>query len=150
MSHQFLLQDSLGGHAKTLMFVNLSAAASNAEETLCSLQFASRVRQVELGAAVKSTAKVSATIEESKEEGGEEDELASPQRGNMASPPPRKPTITPASAGSGTSAKRAPSNLGATGKLPSVSRTTSMAKSNTPASGNKLSVSRQTSMAGKK
>merc|ERR1719217_938704 len=41
-----LMQDSLGGSAKTLMFVNCSPAASNAEETLMSLKWASRARQV--------------------------------------------------------------------------------------------------------
>ena len=32
-----LMQDSLGGNAKTLMIVNVSPAAYNAEETLVSL-----------------------------------------------------------------------------------------------------------------
>jgi len=42
-----LMQDSLGGTAKTLMFVNCSPAASNAEETQISLKWATRARQVE-------------------------------------------------------------------------------------------------------
>merc|ERR1719215_1048446 len=41
-----LMQDSLGGTAKTLMFVNCSPAASNAEETTMSLKWASRARQI--------------------------------------------------------------------------------------------------------
>jgi len=41
-----LMQDSLGGSAKTLMFVNCSPAASNSEETQMSLKWASRARQV--------------------------------------------------------------------------------------------------------
>ncbi|CAE8701614.1 unnamed protein product [Polarella glacialis] len=41
-----LMQDSLGGSAKTLMFVNCSPARSNTEETLMSLKWASRARQV--------------------------------------------------------------------------------------------------------
>merc|ERR1719265_1125922 len=41
-----LMQDSLGGSAKTLMFVNCSPAASNAEETTMSLKWASRVGKV--------------------------------------------------------------------------------------------------------
>ena len=41
-----LLSDSLGGNAKTLMFVNLSPADYNAAETCNSLQFASRVKNV--------------------------------------------------------------------------------------------------------
>ncbi|CAK9011358.1 Kinesin-like protein KIN-14I (Kinesin-like calmodulin-binding protein) (OsKCBP), partial [Durusdinium trenchii] len=41
-----LMQDSLGGSAKTLMFVNCSPASSNAEETLTSLKWATRAKQV--------------------------------------------------------------------------------------------------------
>jgi len=41
-----LMQDSLGGTAKTLMFVNCSPAGSNYEETLMSLKWATRARQV--------------------------------------------------------------------------------------------------------
>jgi len=37
-----LLSDSLGGTAKTLMFVNLAPAQSEVDETLCSLQYATR------------------------------------------------------------------------------------------------------------
>ena len=139
----YLLQDSLGGHAKTLMFVNLSAAQSNADETLCSLQFASRVRQVELGAAVKQTNKStpndklnsSLDMQESKEM-----DPLSPK--SMTSPIPRKPTMTHnASTASLSNTKRAPSNLSAT-KI-SASRTTSIAQP-------KISVSRTTSIASAK
>lgn len=45
-----LLQDSLGGNSKTMMFVNISPAEKHAQETLCSLQFANRVRKVKLSA----------------------------------------------------------------------------------------------------
>merc|ERR1712050_245629 len=41
-----LMQDSLGGSAKTLMFVNCSPASSNSEETQMSLKWATRARQV--------------------------------------------------------------------------------------------------------
>ncbi|XP_064979395.1 kinesin-like protein KIN-14I isoform X1 [Musa acuminata AAA Group] len=41
-----LMSDSLGGNAKTLMFVNVSAAESNLEETYNSLMYASRVRLI--------------------------------------------------------------------------------------------------------
>jgi hypothetical protein len=41
-----LLSDSLGGNAKTLMFVNVSPADYNVSETCSSLQFASRVKKV--------------------------------------------------------------------------------------------------------
>ncbi|KAF6146194.1 hypothetical protein GIB67_005842 [Kingdonia uniflora] len=46
-----LLQDSLGGDSKTLMFVQISPSENDLSETLCSLNFASRVRGIELGPA---------------------------------------------------------------------------------------------------
>jgi len=51
----FLLQDSLSQDSKTLMIVCISPVLYNAEETFCSLNFASRVRTVELGKASKNT-----------------------------------------------------------------------------------------------
>ncbi|XP_068652513.1 kinesin-like protein KIN-14I [Aristolochia californica] len=41
-----LMSDSLGGNAKTLMFVNVSPAESNLDETHNSLTYASRVRSI--------------------------------------------------------------------------------------------------------
>ena len=49
----WLLSDSLSSDSKTLMFVNLSPMASNADESICSMNFATRVRTVELGKATK-------------------------------------------------------------------------------------------------
>lgn len=49
----YLLQDSLGGDSKTLMFVNVSSDESDGSESLSSLQFAQRVAKVELGDARK-------------------------------------------------------------------------------------------------
>ncbi|XP_021763238.1 kinesin-like protein KIN-14I [Chenopodium quinoa] len=46
-----LLQDSLGGQAKTLMFVHISPEAEAVGESLSTLKFAERVATVELGAA---------------------------------------------------------------------------------------------------
>ncbi|GLT90185.1 hypothetical protein SLE2022_081310 [Rubroshorea leprosula] len=46
-----LLQDSLGGQAKTLMFVHISPEPEALAETLSTLKFAERVATVELGAA---------------------------------------------------------------------------------------------------
>ncbi|KAG0501575.1 hypothetical protein HPP92_001647 [Vanilla planifolia] len=48
-----LLQDSLGGDSKTLMFVQISPCENDVSETLCSLNFATRVRGIELGLAKK-------------------------------------------------------------------------------------------------
>ena len=50
-----LMQDSLGGNAKTLMFVNFSPADYNADETVTSLNFATRVKKV-----INNASKVSA------------------------------------------------------------------------------------------
>eukprot|EP00039_Didymoeca_costata_P017462 m.324147 g.324147 ORF g.324147 m.324147 type:complete len:898 (-) comp16540_c10_seq17:239-2932(-) len=50
-----LLQDSLGGNAKCLMVVQISPVSKNVQESVCSLNFAQRVRSVELGAAKKTT-----------------------------------------------------------------------------------------------
>ncbi|CAM9793738.1 unnamed protein product, partial [Discosporangium mesarthrocarpum] len=45
----YLLQDSLSADSKTLMFVCISPVIYNVEESFCSLNFAARVRTVELG-----------------------------------------------------------------------------------------------------
>lgn len=50
----FLLQDSLGGNSKVMMFVNISPAIYNVGETVCSLNFAHRCRAVELGQAKRN------------------------------------------------------------------------------------------------
>ncbi|KAH6762555.1 P-loop containing nucleoside triphosphate hydrolases superfamily protein, partial [Perilla frutescens var. hirtella] len=50
-----MLQSSLGGDCKTLMFVQISPNMSDLGETICSLNFASRVRGVEHGPARRQT-----------------------------------------------------------------------------------------------
>jgi len=50
----YLLQDSLSQDSKTLMIVCISPCLYNAEESFCSLNFASRVRTVELGQVKKN------------------------------------------------------------------------------------------------
>ncbi|RLN02452.1 hypothetical protein BBJ28_00006244 [Nothophytophthora sp. Chile5] len=57
----FLLQDSLSGNSKVLMFVNVSPVQWNAWETLCSLNFAARCRSVALGQAKAATATASSS-----------------------------------------------------------------------------------------
>ena len=47
----YLLQDSLAGDSKALMFVTVSPEAGNANESICSLKFASRCRDCALGIA---------------------------------------------------------------------------------------------------
>ncbi|KAL2485754.1 P-loop nucleoside triphosphate hydrolase superfamily protein with CH (Calponin-like proteiny) domain [Abeliophyllum distichum] len=61
-----LLQDSLGGQAKTLMFVHISPEPDAVGETISTLKFAERVATVELGAARVN--KDSADVKELKEE----------------------------------------------------------------------------------
>ncbi|KAI3964116.1 hypothetical protein MKW92_010484 [Papaver armeniacum] len=50
-----LLQSSLGGDCKTLMFVKISPSSADSGETLCSLNFASRVKVIEHGPARKQS-----------------------------------------------------------------------------------------------
>ncbi|CAI9754124.1 unnamed protein product [Fraxinus pennsylvanica] len=49
-----VLQSSLGGHAKTLMLVQLNADVTSCSESISTLKFAERVSGVELGAAKSS------------------------------------------------------------------------------------------------
>lgn len=61
-----LLQDSLGGQAKTLMFVHISPEPDALGETISTLKFAERVATVELGAAHVN--KESSDVKELKEQ----------------------------------------------------------------------------------
>ncbi|XWS09608.1 hypothetical protein CRYUN_Cryun39dG0004200 [Craigia yunnanensis] len=61
-----VLQDSLGGQAKTLMFVHISPEANAVGETISTLKFAERVASIELGAARSN--KETGEIRELKEE----------------------------------------------------------------------------------
>ncbi|KAK9147003.1 hypothetical protein Sjap_006906 [Stephania japonica] len=94
-----LLQDSLGGQAKTLMFVHISPEFDAIGETISTLKFAERVASVELGAARLN--KESGEVKELKEqiaslkaalarkEGGQDDflysALSSPDRYKISS-----------------------------------------------------------------
>jgi len=54
----YLMQNALGGHAKTIMFINICPTDEHVLETLSSLRFAQRVAKVELGKAQKTFKKV--------------------------------------------------------------------------------------------
>ena len=51
----FLLQQALGGSAKTLMFVNVSPKENCTSETVNSLRFAAKVNACHIGTAVKNS-----------------------------------------------------------------------------------------------
>jgi kinesin family protein C2/C3 len=54
-----MLQDSLGGNCKCLMFANVSSATHNVPESICTMKYAAEARKVEIGkvsANVKKTA----------------------------------------------------------------------------------------------
>lgn len=61
-----VLQDSLGGQAKTLMFVHINPEANAIGETISTLKFAERVASIELGAARSN--KETGEIQDLKEE----------------------------------------------------------------------------------
>lgn len=61
-----VLQESLGGHAKTLMFVHITPEVNAIGETISTLKFAERVASIELGAAQSN--KETGEIRELKEE----------------------------------------------------------------------------------
>ena len=67
-----LMQDSLGGNAKTLMFVNFSPADYNVDETNGSLTYGTRVKAIKNKAVVGSdgreTAKLKAKVRHLKEQ----------------------------------------------------------------------------------
>ncbi|XP_047957986.1 kinesin-like protein KIN-14I [Salvia hispanica] len=63
-----LLQDSLGGQAKTLMFVHISPEYEALGETLSTLKFAERVSTVELGAAKSNKDTSAPDVKELKEQ----------------------------------------------------------------------------------
>jgi len=54
----YLMQNALGGHAKTIMFINICPTDEHVLETVSSLRFAQRVAKVELGKAQKTFKKV--------------------------------------------------------------------------------------------
>ncbi|KAL0320912.1 UNVERIFIED_CONTAM: Kinesin-like protein KIN-14F [Sesamum radiatum] len=61
-----VLQDSLGGHAKTLMFVHIDPEVNALGETISTLKFAERVATIDLGAAQSN--KETSEIRDCKEE----------------------------------------------------------------------------------
>lgn len=52
-----LMQNALGGNAKTIMFVNINPAEEHSKESIQALNFATRVAKVELGQAMANRTK---------------------------------------------------------------------------------------------
>ncbi|CBX97219.1 hypothetical protein LEMA_P103500.1 [Plenodomus lingam JN3] len=64
----FLLQNSLGGNSKTLMFVMVSPLQAHLQETLTSLKFATKVHNTHIGTAKKQTKNHDIKLSEMKQE----------------------------------------------------------------------------------
>ncbi|CAL5417934.1 unnamed protein product [Camellia sinensis] len=83
-----LLQDSLGGDSKTLMFVQISPSEQDLGETVSSLNFASRARGVELNPAKKQidmgeVQKMKSQLDKVKQECRSKDELLRKSQENI-------------------------------------------------------------------
>ena len=50
----YLLQDSLGGNSRTMMMVTVCPGSDSLDESICAVQFATRVRRINLGSAQKN------------------------------------------------------------------------------------------------
>eukprot|EP00466_Bigelowiella_natans_P015931 jgi/Bigna1/34079/e_gw1.4.233.1 len=85
----YLLQNCFGKDGKTMMFVNLSPTMQSQNETICSLRFASKVNQCQLGKPTKQVKRVvpaSAPVSPAKVRGG--GSMSARQHGRS-----RRPTI---------------------------------------------------------
>ena len=93
-----LLQPYLsGGHAKTLMLVNVAPELSNAHESLCALRFAQEVNQCDTGGKPKKEDRPRPVVRDTKP----------PTGGAAASSSAAPPTKRPASAAPATGASSA-------------------------------------------
>ena len=117
----FLLQDSLGGNSKVLMFCNISPASYNVSETVCSLNFAFRCRSVSLGVAKQNVVRGGsdngdevARLQEQVEKLSLELDKAKTSGGGAGSPPSSKAATSPPKATAGT-VRPSPSKPAATG-----------------------------------
>ena len=58
----YLLQDAIGGNSRTLMAFTICPSDAHAEETLCTLQFASRIRNISCKEAIKKNSVSGVTV----------------------------------------------------------------------------------------
>lgn len=96
-----LLSDSLGGNSKVLMFVNISPTALSFQETVSSLQFATRVRSVALGTTSRQKSKGPDKAKASALIANKPYAPSVPSRGGGAPPPPPPPPGPPGEATGG-------------------------------------------------
>ncbi|XP_047313191.1 kinesin-like protein KIN-14F isoform X2 [Impatiens glandulifera] len=112
-----LLQDSLGGQAKTLMFIHMSPEPDAIGETLSTLKFAERVSTIELGAArankeggevkelKEQIASLKAALARSEGESGHDQQ---PKSGSSSERPKSRPSVSPTISRSSSTLSRQP------------------------------------------
>jgi kinesin family protein 18/19 len=80
-----LLKDSLGGNCRTIMIANISPAASNFEETMNTLKYASRARNIKTKISQQLSESYLTALQEFKEDFAKEDKSISSKQASSVS-----------------------------------------------------------------